>query len=65
MDEVKKIKIEHLAAIAYEKSARYRLLGMLNVPSEHDEKKKSAVEYAVARGEMIEANRALEDALND
>ena len=64
MDEAKKVKIEQLAATAHEKSERYKMLGTMNMPSEPEAKRQSAIEYAIARGEMIEANRALEDALN-
>jgi hypothetical protein len=64
MKEEKKIKIEQLAATAHDKSEKYKMLGMMNTPSEPEAKKQSAIEYAVARGEMIEANRELEDALN-
>lgn len=64
MNEEKRAKIERLAATAHDKSEKYRMIGMMNTPSEPDAKKKSAIEYAVARDEMIEANRALEDALN-
>ena len=63
MDEEKKVKIEQLAATAHDKSERYKMIGMMNTPNEPDAKKQSAVEFAIARGEMIEANRALEDAL--
>lgn len=64
MDEEKKLKIEQLAAIAHDKSERFKIMGMMNTPTEPAEKRKSAVEYAVARAEMIDANRALENALS-
>ena len=64
MDESKKLKIEQLAATAHDKSERYKMLGMMNMPSDPGAKKRSAIEYAIARGEMIEASRALEGAFN-
>jgi len=64
MNEAKKVKIEQLAATAHAKGERYRMMGMMNTPTEPAAKKQSAIEYAAARGEMIDANRALEDALN-
>ena len=64
MDEEKKVKIERLAAIAHDKSERFKVMGMMNTPTEPANKRQIAVEYAVARGEMIDANRSLEDALN-
>lgn len=64
MRDDKKLKIEQLAASDYEKSEIYRMLGMSKTPSDPVEKKQCFINYAIARGEMIEANRALKDALN-
>ena len=64
MNEEKRCEIERLAADAHDKRLRYEGLGMMNTPSEPEAIKASSVEYALARREMIEANRALEDALN-
>lgn len=65
MDEAKKVKIEQLAATAYDKHERYSMMRMMNTPTEPAAKKQSAIELAVACGEMIEARRALEDTLNE
>ena len=64
MNEEKRCEIERLAADSHDKRLRYEGLGMMNTPSEPQARKTAAVEYALVRREMIEANRALEDALN-
>jgi len=64
MDEGKRREIERLSAEAHDKRMRYEAFGMMNTPNEPGARKASAVEYALARREMIEASRALEDALN-
>ncbi len=64
MNEEKRCEIERLAADANDKRMRYKVLGMMNTPSDPEVMKAASVEYALARREMIEANRALEDALN-
>jgi hypothetical protein len=64
MNEEKRCEIERLAGDAHDKRMRYEGLGMMNTPSEPEARKATAVEYALARRKMIEANRALEDALN-
>lgn len=64
MNETKRCEIERLAADAHDKRIRLESLGMMNTPSEPDARKAAAVEYAIARGEMIESNRALEYAIN-
>ena len=52
-------KIKELAAISFEKAERYRMLSMLNVSSDYEEKNKQSIDYAIARNEMIEAETAL------
>jgi hypothetical protein len=37
---------------------------MMNTPQDYEERKKAAIEYALARREMVEASRALEAAIN-
>ncbi len=64
MNEEKRCEIERLAADAHDKTRRYECLGMMNTPIETEARKTAAVEYALARREMIEANQALEDTLN-
>ena len=64
MDEAKRCEIERLAADSYDKRMRYRSIGMMNAPTSYDEQKALAIEVAIARREMIEADRLLEDALN-
>lgn len=64
MNEEKRCEIERLAADANDKRMRYEAKRMMNTPSEPEARKAAAVEYALAKREMIEANRALEDALN-
>jgi hypothetical protein len=64
MTEEKRLEIEQLAADAYDKRQRYEALSMANTPSDPEEKKAAKIAYALAKRELIEANRALEDALN-
>jgi hypothetical protein len=64
MSEEKRCEIERLAADAHDKALRFEGLGMMNMPYEPEARKAAAVEYALAKREMIKANRALEDALN-
>jgi len=64
MDEEKRCEIERLAEDANDKRLRCEVLGMMNTPSEPEARKAGAVKYALARREMIEASRALGDALN-
>jgi hypothetical protein len=63
MNEEKRRKIEILAAIAHEKRTRWVNLGMINTPSDPNEREKTSVAYAVSRAEMIEATRLLEEAM--
>lgn len=64
MNEEKRCEIERLAAEAHEKLLHYKRLGMMNTPSEPEAQEAAAVEYALARREMIKAHWALEYALN-
>ena len=64
MNEEKRCEIERLAGDDHDKRMRYEGLGMMNTPSEPEARKAAAVEYALAQRETIEANRALEYALN-
>jgi len=64
MNEQKRCEIEMLASHAHNKRLRYEKLGIMNVPIDPEARKLAAIEYALARREMIEANRALEDAIN-
>jgi len=64
MNEEKRCEIERLAIEAHDKRLRYETLGMMNTPTDPEMRKATAVEYALARREMIEAIRALDDALN-
>lgn len=59
MNEEKRCEIERLAANAHDKRVRYENIGIMYTC---EQVKFYAVEYALARREMIEANRALEDA---
>jgi hypothetical protein len=62
--EEKRLEIEQLAADAYDKRQRYEALSMANTPSDPEEKKAAKIAYALAYREMIEADRALDHALN-
>lgn len=56
-------EIERLAADAHDKRTRYEALGMMNTPADPEARKAAAIEYALARREFLEADRALENAL--
>lgn len=64
MNEEKRCEIERLAADAHDKMVRLESIGMMNTSNEPEARKKRAIEYALAQRELIEANRALQDALN-
>lgn len=57
-------EIERLAAEAHDKKMRFQALAMMNTPQDYEERKKAAIEYALAQREMVEACRALENAIN-
>ena len=48
--------IAELAAVAFEKQERVRILSMMNTPTDYEERKKAFIELALARDE---ANKAL------
>lgn len=52
-------KIAVLATDLHEKQERFRMLGMMNTPTEPEEKQRAAVEYEIARAEVAEAQAAL------
>ena len=62
MDDERKERIAKLAEYAAEKQMEFESLGIMNTPSDWDERKKSAARYAVAEAEMLEAKHALERA---
>lgn len=59
MTAEKKTEITRLALEAHKASERLRVLGMQNTALSPEEKEKQAVEYALARAEMFEADRLL------
>ncbi len=64
MNKENRCLIVRLAEDAHDKRLRYEAQGMMNMPSEQEARKAAAVAYALAKREMFEANRALEDALS-
>ena len=58
-----KEEISALATDAFEKRERARMLGLCNQPTDYEERKKAAVEYALACAEANQAERALQDAI--
>lgn len=56
-------EIAALSVEAFEKQERLRMLGMSNTPTDYEERKKAAVEYALAAHEASEASRKLNDAI--
>lgn len=59
MNEGARYAIAVLAADVQEKRERFRMLGMMNTPTEPEQKQRAAVEYELARTEVIEAEAAL------
>jgi hypothetical protein len=64
MTEEKRIMIIRLTKDAHDKRMAYEALGMANTPSDPEEKQSASIAYALAQREMIEADRALNDAIN-
>ena len=65
MDNDKKIKIAELAEIAFEKAEKLRLLGMINIPSDYEDRKQQAIDYAIAKYEMIHSYGLLQKEINN
>jgi hypothetical protein len=51
--------IMDLAATAFEKQERVRILGMMNIPTDYEDRKKAMIELEVARYESNQAENAL------
>jgi hypothetical protein len=64
MNEEQRVKIEQLAEIAFDAAEKVRGMDMMNVHMESGARKKQAIEYAIAKAEMNEANNAMETFLN-
>jgi len=62
--KMRREEIVALALAAFEKCERERMLGMANTPTDYDERKKAAIEYAVARSEAADALHKLDMAIN-
>lgn len=56
-------EIAALAVEAFEKAERVRMLGMSNSPTDYEERKKAAVEYALAQAEAAVAKAKLDAAI--
>lgn len=56
-------EVATLAVEAFEKQERLNMLGMCATPVEYEDRKKAAVEYALAQHEASEAARKLSDAI--
>jgi hypothetical protein len=56
-------EIAALAMDAFEKAERLKMLGMTNTPTDYEERKKSAVEYAQAQADAYEAKVKLDRAI--
>ena len=62
MNDQRKAEIAKLAGEAHDKRMHYEMLGMMNTPSDPDEKRKAAITYAISEAEMWEAKHRLERA---
>jgi hypothetical protein len=51
--------VEDLAAQAFEKRERVRMLEMMNTPVDYDERKKAFIQLELARNEANQAENAL------
>ncbi|HEX8106689.1 MAG TPA: hypothetical protein VF516_03125 [Kofleriaceae bacterium] len=56
-------EISALAIDAFEKGERVRMLGMTNTPTDYEDRKKAAVEMAIAEAEAADAKRTLDAAI--
>lgn len=54
-----------LAEAEFEARERVRMLGMMNTPTDYDDRKRSAVQYAEAQAVAAAARRELDDAIKD
>jgi len=63
MNDEKKARIAELAGNAHDKRMRHEMLGMMNTPSDPEDRKKAAIEYAISRAEMMEAQHFLDRAM--
>lgn len=59
MEDYKRDTIAGLAAQAFEKRERLRMLEMMNTPTDYEERKKAFVELALARDEANKADEIL------
>ena len=65
MNEAKRNLIKRLANEAFDAAERYKSLGMLNTSGlSYEERKKQSEDYAIARAEMLEADRKLGAAMD-
>jgi hypothetical protein len=58
-EEIEMPGIADLAATAFEKRVRVKMLEMMNVPADYAERKKAVSELALARHEALQAEEAL------
>lgn len=57
--------IAELAAENFEAQERLRGMAITNVPTDYDERKKSAIAYAEAQAKAVATQRALDDAIRN
>ncbi len=57
--------VEELATEAFKANERLRCMGMTNMPTDYDERKQAAIEYAQAQAKAVAAQRALDEAIRN
>lgn len=63
MIEEKENEIERLAEVVYDKSLQYEVLCMMNRPYSVEERRKLYSKLRLAEFEMLEARKALDEAM--
>lgn len=61
MDENQKSELIALAEDAFYKQEKLRNLSMMNTPTDYEDRKQNAIEYAIARAESNEAAKLLNE----
>lgn len=63
-DLTKHPSTEDLAAAAFEASERVKMLMMMNTPTDYEERKKAAIELAVAQEASMHADKKLRERIH-
>lgn len=65
LNDEKRAAIAILAEADFKARERVRMMEIMNVPADYEERKSSTVQLAIARAEAIATARALSEAINN